>query len=80
MTPARRRRIDALPVPCSTLLGVVLSLFFSQRAGPPFLLFALVPFAVVARSGAPNAGRPSLTPNGSATPRERYGTTFIGTR
>lgn len=44
-----RRRLDALIMICSVLLGIVLTyLFFSDRTIRMFLLFALFPTIIVA--------------------------------
>ncbi|MFC4357205.1 hypothetical protein ACFO0N_04485 [Halobium salinum] len=49
MEPALRRRLDALILLCSALLGTVLAYtLLSSRAGPGFLVLALLPSAVVA--------------------------------
>ncbi|MFD1586036.1 hypothetical protein ACFR9U_03510 [Halorientalis brevis] len=49
MHPAHRRRLDALIVLCSAMLGLAVTvLFLSEMAGPLLFVFALVPTAVIA--------------------------------
>lgn len=44
-----RRRLDVLIALCSWILGIVLTfLFFSEQAGPMFLLFTLFPGVLIA--------------------------------
>mgnify|MGYP006295556841 CR=1 FL=1 len=49
MTESLKRRLDALIVLCSTLLGLALTvLFFWERASVPFFLIALLPSGSIA--------------------------------